>query len=268
MCTFIRAECYGIDFFCNCTLLISNFFISIFEVGSLLSCLYQLRAENEDLEKRLEQLSARRDRLIAATTRLSTPFVPPTNSDKPVPLSAMLAKLKSEPNEGTSSDNKQTSARGVPNDSQTNNSALQSRFSSSFDGREAHSKENHETTVEDLNCKETMSEENSLSGTPTKDVKRQKTSKKESKFDSKDGEGIQNGAKLQSTLVQPPIVKPCDTDIVGSITASHLPQNPAGFIHQAMRQHQQQPGLPSSNLVDLMSVQSNVLGNFKPEDKS
>ncbi|XP_015791835.1 protein AF-10 isoform X2 [Tetranychus urticae] len=45
-----------------------------FDVASLLSCLHQLRTENERLEERVRQLISRRDHLIAVNSRLSLPL--------------------------------------------------------------------------------------------------------------------------------------------------------------------------------------------------
>lgn len=238
-------------------------------VGSLLSCLYQLRAENDDLEKRLEQLSARRDRLIAATTRLSTPLASPQNTDKQVPLSSMLAKLNSEPDESTSSEYIRSSMNDALNDSCVNGAALSSS-AAVMDDREVCCKENSENCVEDLNCKEVLSECNSLSSTPSKEAKKSKQSKRDSKIDPKE---LENGLQLKNSLVQPPMMKPSDSQIVGGITA--VSQNPADFIHQIVRQqqHQQshsgQPGNTlSSNLLDLINGQTSVIGSLKSNEKT
>ncbi|XP_053206156.1 protein AF-17-like isoform X2 [Panonychus citri] len=45
-----------------------------FDVASLLSCLHQLRSENERLEEKVRHLVARRDHLIAVNSRLSLPL--------------------------------------------------------------------------------------------------------------------------------------------------------------------------------------------------
>jgi hypothetical protein len=45
-----------------------------FDISSLLSCLHQLRTDNQKLEERLRQLLARRDHLIAVNARLSIPL--------------------------------------------------------------------------------------------------------------------------------------------------------------------------------------------------
>ncbi|RWS09838.1 protein AF-10-like isoform X1, partial [Dinothrombium tinctorium] len=45
-----------------------------FDVASLLSCLHQLRAENERLEERVRQLISRREHLLAVNARLSHPL--------------------------------------------------------------------------------------------------------------------------------------------------------------------------------------------------
>ena len=59
--------------------------------------MHQLRDENDKLENRYKELSARRDRLLAANSRLSKPFTSPETLETQTPLSSMLAKLKSEP---------------------------------------------------------------------------------------------------------------------------------------------------------------------------
>ena len=46
-------------------------------VASLLSCLYQLKAENRTLEERISAMTARRDRLLAVNARLSVPLGSP-----------------------------------------------------------------------------------------------------------------------------------------------------------------------------------------------
>ena len=46
-------------------------------VASLLSCLYQLKAENHTLEERIATMTARRDRLLAVNARLSVPLASP-----------------------------------------------------------------------------------------------------------------------------------------------------------------------------------------------
>jgi len=46
-------------------------------VASLLSCLYQLKAENRTLEERIAAMTARRDRLLAVNARLSVPLASP-----------------------------------------------------------------------------------------------------------------------------------------------------------------------------------------------
>ena len=45
-----------------------------FDIASLLSCLHQLKSENERLEERVKQLIARRDHLIAINSRLALPL--------------------------------------------------------------------------------------------------------------------------------------------------------------------------------------------------
>jgi len=54
-------------------------------VASLLSCLYQLKAENRTLEERIATMTARRDRLLAVNARLSVPLASPggANSHDP-----------------------------------------------------------------------------------------------------------------------------------------------------------------------------------------
>jgi len=49
-------------------------------VASLLSCLYQLKAENRTLEERIATMTARRDRLLAVNARLSVPLASPGGS--------------------------------------------------------------------------------------------------------------------------------------------------------------------------------------------
>ncbi|XP_065053699.1 protein AF-10-like isoform X2 [Rhopilema esculentum] len=254
-----------------------------YDVGSLLSCLYQLRAENDDLEKRLEQLSARRDRLIAATTRLSTPLSESTDTERPVPLSAMLAKLKSDPGDTKPF----AKERAVPKSRDSshelsNSSPIPSKSSSLKKGKPVNGSGqanggkngNHfsDASLEDLDCKEVLSEDNSLN-TPPKDLKSSKPTKKEQKQRSEllDGERVQNGGQpqLQSPLVQPSISNPIDSHVVGSITTGHCSQSPADFIHQLMRQQKNQsnyaahPNRPPSQLIDFMNGQTNIIGNFK-----
>ena len=231
-----------------------------------------MRAENDALEKRLEQLSARRDRLIAATTRLSSPLAPTPNTDRQVPLSSMLARLKSDPDEATSADKLRSRTGDNCNDSSINGAAL-SASAASLESRDVCYKEKSENRIEDLDCKEVLSDGNSLSGTPPKESKKVKQSKRDSKVDTKERE---NGVLLQESLVQPPIVKPSDSQIVGGITASHVSQNPADFIHQIVRQqqhlqhsHSGQPGHPlTSNLLDFINGQANILGTLKSNDKT
>ena len=267
--------------FDTCLAIINSYLISIkfekdcskmllfFVVGSLLSCLYQLRAENDDLEKRLEQLSARRDRLIAATTRLSTPLATTPNSEKQIPLSSMLAKLNSESNENDSAETKKFRTGDFCNDSSVNDAVMSLANMSSFENRDVCCKENSRSSIEDLDCKEVLSE-NSLSGTPPKDIKKSKKVKKDCQINSKDQE---NGMLLHNTLVQPPIVKPSDSHIVGGITASHMSQSPTGFIHQVVRQQQrQQPHSaqsagPPANFLDFLNGHSNILGNLKSSEQ-
>jgi len=50
-------------------------------VASLLSCLYQLKAENRSLEERIATMTARRDRLLAVNARLSVPLASPGGSN-------------------------------------------------------------------------------------------------------------------------------------------------------------------------------------------
>lgn len=47
-----------------------------FDIASLLSCLHQLRAENQELESRINGLVARRDHLLAVNARLVAPLRP------------------------------------------------------------------------------------------------------------------------------------------------------------------------------------------------
>ncbi|KAF0307901.1 uncharacterized protein FJT64_020829 [Amphibalanus amphitrite] len=55
-----------------------------FDVAALLSCLYQLRQENEQLEEHMSELSQRRDHLLAVNARLSQPL----ESAPPLPTAA------------------------------------------------------------------------------------------------------------------------------------------------------------------------------------
>jgi len=51
-------------------------------VASLLSCLYQLKAENRTLEERIATMTARRDRLLAVNARLSVPLASPGSNSQ------------------------------------------------------------------------------------------------------------------------------------------------------------------------------------------
>lgn len=53
---------------------------TIVSVASLLTCLHQLRAENNTLEDQVKDLMARRDHLLAVNARLAIPLVPPGKS--------------------------------------------------------------------------------------------------------------------------------------------------------------------------------------------
>jgi len=240
-----------------------------YDVGSLLSCLYQLRAENDDLQKRLDKLSARRDRLIAATTRLSIPLSSTANTEKKVPLSSMLAKLRSEPNDSNSSENAGPMSNDTIND--TTLSTVESNVTSS-EGVKVSGTENSTNSTEDLDCKEVLPEGNSQSGTPPKEVKKSKEFKRDSKVSHKERS---SELPLRSALVQPPIVKPSDSCVVGSITASHVSQSPVDFIHQLVRQHRSehphsnQTGEDfSANLLDFIKGQTNVVSNIKSNDET
>lgn len=261
-----------------------------FAVGSLLSCLYQLRAENDDLEKRLEQLSGRRDRLIAATSRLSTPVTESTDSERPVPLSAMLAKLKSEPTENsteTTKGKKSSKSKETLHDTHraertTPNSATskKKKLSNGLNGESSNRKEtnnNHEFNSDDLDCNEVLSEDNSLN-TPPKDSKSNKQVKKEqeTKRDKKDSDKNQNNSRqhtptsLQTSLIQPPISNPVDPRVIGVVGGStSFSQNPAEFIHQVMRQQQIDPNHfgphhSPSNLLNFINGHSaGMIGSFK-----
>ena len=265
---------------------------SSFAVGSLLSCLYQLRAENDDLEKRLEQLSARRDRLIAATSRLSTPITESTDAERPVPLSAMLAKLKSEPTDSStetvktkkSSKSKETlqDTHGAERTTPNSATSKKKKLSNGINGESSYRKEtnnNHEFNCDDLDCNEVLSEDNSLN-TPPKDSKSSKQLKKEqeTKRDKKDSDKNQSSSRqhtptnLQTSLIQPPISNPTDPRVIGGVGAStSFSQNPAEFIHQVMRQQQLDPnhyGHPShhnpSSLLNFINGHSaGMMGNFK-----
>jgi len=52
-------------------------YFNVFLVASLLSCLYQLKAENHTLEENIATLTARRDHLLAVNARLSVPLAIP-----------------------------------------------------------------------------------------------------------------------------------------------------------------------------------------------
>lgn len=56
--------------------------IIIWTVASLLSCLHELRQENQRLEERINALTSRRDNLLAINARLSLPFSPPNNTHR------------------------------------------------------------------------------------------------------------------------------------------------------------------------------------------
>lgn len=53
-------------------------FFNNVSVASLLSCLHQLRAENQRLEEHVNSLLQRRDHLLAVNARLAIPLIPTT----------------------------------------------------------------------------------------------------------------------------------------------------------------------------------------------
>ena len=228
-----------------------------------------MRADNDDLQKRLEKLSARRDRLIAATTRLSIPLSSTANTEKKVPLSSMLAKLRSEPSDSSSSEN----AKPMSSDTVSGTTLSTGEVNgTSSEGVKVCGTENSANSTEDLDSKEVLSEGNSQSDTPPKEVKRSKDFKRDSKVDHKERE---NGLPLHNALVQPPIVKPSDSCVIGSITASHVSQSPVDFIHQLVRQHRpEQPHSSqtgedfSANLLDFIKGQTNIVSNIKTNDEA
>lgn len=57
-----------------------------FDVASLLSCLYQLKNENVDLEKELATYTRRRDHLLAVNARLAIPLVPQNRANVVAPV--------------------------------------------------------------------------------------------------------------------------------------------------------------------------------------
>lgn len=67
-----------------------------FDIASLLTCLYQLKNENVDLEKELATYTRRRDHLLAVNARLAIPLVPQnrTNPVPPAPLNHPLAHVE------------------------------------------------------------------------------------------------------------------------------------------------------------------------------
>lgn len=48
-------------------------------VASLLTCLYQLKSENVNLEEELANYTRRRDHLLAVNARLAIPLTPQSN---------------------------------------------------------------------------------------------------------------------------------------------------------------------------------------------
>lgn len=78
-----------------------------FDVASLLSCLYQLKNENVDLEKELATFTRRRDHLLAVNARLAIPLIPQnrTNPVVPTPLNNVEASQPSRSNYLPSVDN-------------------------------------------------------------------------------------------------------------------------------------------------------------------
>ncbi|BET03496.1 myeloid lymphoid or mixed-lineage leukemia (trithorax homolog, Drosophila) [Nesidiocoris tenuis] len=59
-----------------------------FDIASLLTCLHQLRAENNTLEDQVKDLMARRDHLLAVNARLAIPLVPPATTVSGTPTTS------------------------------------------------------------------------------------------------------------------------------------------------------------------------------------
>lgn len=78
-----------------------------FDVASLLSCLYQLKNENIDLEKELATFTRRRDHLLAVNARLAIPLVPQNmiNQVAPAPPNHVETSLPPRSNYLPSMDN-------------------------------------------------------------------------------------------------------------------------------------------------------------------
>ncbi|VVC38726.1 Hypothetical protein CINCED_3A021786 [Cinara cedri] len=54
-----------------------------FDIASLLTCLYQLKSENVNLEEELDGYTRRRDHLLAVNARLAIPLAPQINRNQP-----------------------------------------------------------------------------------------------------------------------------------------------------------------------------------------
>ena len=248
-------------------------------MGTLLSCLHQLRSENEDLESRLGQLSARRDRLVAATSRLVTPFEASVElNSRPPPLSSMLAKLNSEPQESKRSNKEKKATKSREKDagqkdtstskSQTARGASKSSKGGEFqrEAAECYS----DSSLDGLGCREVLSETNSLNSSPIDSIKNNKVTKKDKKKKSEELSKLftQDSVTMQKQmelLVQPPLSNPSEpSQLVGDT------QNPAAFIHQIMRQDQAEPRNAANptrhnpaDIISFLSSQSSIINGHR-----
>ncbi len=220
-----------------------------FLVGSLLSCLHQLRAENDDLELRLGQLSSRRDRLIAATSRLSTPFDAHAELSHKLPLSSMLSKLNGEPGDKKpNAKEKKTNKLKLheSDDSSLNKRAKKVKIANDNDKQQKSSSQDEpegysdSSSLDGLGCKEILSEDNSLNSSP-KDIKTNKLTKKATKikeisFNPEETRNDNSGVRNLQSLVQPAISMPSDPmQLIGN--SRHMHNSPE--LLQQMMQPQQ-----------------------------
>ncbi len=228
----------------------------LFSVGSLLSCLHQLRSENDGLESRLNELSARRDRLVAATSRLSEPFQASVELNRKLPLSAMLPKLNSLPNDGNKNSNEKKKPKLREADDKPSHSMDEKILNNVYkSGSPSQADLHSDTSLDGLGCKEVLSEDNSPKSKPIK---------KEPK--RRDGAGCTDETRSPSfannlhSLVQPPISMPSNPS--HAVEDAGYSQNPSVFIHQMMAQQQAnikrmiaspQPPIPS--MMDYLSPQ-------------
>eukprot|EP00794_Sanderia_malayensis_P003018 gene3018-3476_t len=225
-----------------------------FNVGSLLSCLHQLRAENDDLEVRLRQLSARRDRLIATTSRISTPFDVSAGIHCKPPLSSMLSKLNSRPGndvnrcearkstKSKSKDSKQPRAKKMK---KMNHEEAKKTTDIHETGRTGPDDSSEDSSLVGLDA---LSENNCLNSSPKGTNKSPRSSKREpvknnasstSNHEEMQNSSDQNYVKNLQSLVQPIISMTSDpAQLLGGVAkySDHHQSSPPELIQQQQPQ--------------------------------